>query len=107
MHVIEIRVYDKVLKKYIPFTSLPNINFKSPEYIFELFSGAYDGDGNKIFEGDILFCKNRFYRSHVKVTYDCQYAQFLFENRNVKEFLEFNDVKVIGNKLENPELLNV
>ncbi len=49
---IKFKVYDKLLKKFIPYNSF--LNFDSDEYIFQQFTGLQDSKKEDVFEGDII-----------------------------------------------------
>lgn len=73
------------------------------------FTGMYDRNGKKIFEGDIIAFRSS--ESIYEVAYDITDAKFIILLRNGKDsFLRFYNISayyfsVIANKWDNPELL--
>lgn len=73
------------------------------------FTGMYDRNGKKIFEGDIIAFRSS--ESIYEVAYDIADARFIILLRNGKDsFLRFYNISayyfsVIANKWDNPELL--
>ena len=79
------------------------------------YTGLKDKNGNKIFEGDLILLMDR---SYCAVEYDVETARFIFNGEYIKNededevthssFAPYyqNDVEVIGNIFDNPELLN-
>lgn len=67
------------------------------------FTGLFDKNGTKIFEGDIIRTDDSVLSDEVVVYDDAQYPALLWAgDQGVKES---NRIKVIGNIHENPELL--
>ena len=81
-----------------------------PETVCQ-FTGLYDKDGRKIFEGDIVEGNSEYFtytHPYGKVVYDG--GQYLISFDDVLEDIEClgawaNDVEIIGNIYDNPELL--
>lgn len=75
------------------------------------FTGMYDRNGKKIFEGDIIAFRSS--ESIYEVAYDITDSKFIILLRNGKDsFLRFYNISayyfsVIANKWDNPELLEV
>ena len=83
-----------------------------PETVCQ-FTGLYDKNGRKIFEGDIVEGNSEYFtytHPYGKVVYDG--GQYLISFDDVLEDIEClgawaNDVEIIGNIYDNPELLEV
>ena len=83
-----------------------------PETVSQ-FTGLYDKNGRKIFEGDIVEGNSEYFtytHPYGKVVYDG--GQYLISFDDVLEDIECleawaNDVEIIGNIYDNPELLEV
>ena len=81
-----------------------------PETVCQ-FTGLYDNNGSKIFEGDIVEGNSEYFtytHPYGKVVYDG--GQYLISFDDVLEDIEClgawaNDVEIIGNIYDNPELL--
>ncbi len=88
------------------------------------FTGLHDKKGNDIYEGDILKYTRFGWRceghpknntdlvTYYEIRWSDKYATFHVENKNMSGSLEFddsrakkNEIEVIGNIYENPELL--
>ncbi|EAJ6150334.1 YopX family protein [Campylobacter sp. CNRCH_2014_2452] len=69
----------------------------------ELWTGLYDKNGKKIFEGDILefFATGEIIAG--RVVYDKEEARFelITSNKDVLDFTFYSDVEIIGNIHEN------
>ena len=73
------------------------------EYTVGQYTGLKDKNGKKIFEGDII--KNWFDEIGI-VKYEQKRAAFVVNNwKNVYILWTNNDIEVIGNIFENPELI--
>jgi hypothetical protein len=95
------------------------LNWKNPEdytytelflddkYIVQQFTGLEDKNGVEIYEGDIIFCKAYYGIENRVGIVDYFASSFIVDWRNqIDDPLdEIPDIKVIGNKFENPELL--
>ena len=74
------------------------------------YTGLKDNDGKEIYESDILEYKHT--GEIVIVDWDSEIGCYIFDNENEKEQDVYicdmslsNEYKIIGNKYENPELL--
>ena len=90
-----------------------------PDYVFVDYlvimqsTGLRDKNGKEIFEGDILACKTDDEVINLNVFWDEEHALFMFESKKyneqepLAELVENNTYpfEIIGNVLENPELL--
>ncbi|EHD3914464.1 YopX family protein [Campylobacter jejuni] len=73
----------------------------------ELFTGLYDKNGKKIYEGDILelFATGEIITG--RVVYDKEKARFelVTSDEDIVDFTFYIDIEIIGNIHENAELL--
>lgn len=118
----DFRVWDKDEKCFLdPYTksravvkNLPNEKLLNLE--IELFTGLYDKNGNKIYEGDILYYFKDCSEGEV-FKYQVLFKEgafYLFESYDgfvddedlIAEF-DLKELQVMGNIHENKELLNV
>lgn len=88
---------------------------EDPVLIPSQYTGETDNYGNKIWEGDIIQFKRKGFNDYTKAVIEYQEGAFL---ANVKKkeggtlswfwlfhLYEQEDIKVIGNQFENPDLL--
>lgn len=74
--------------------------------IISQFTGAFDVDKREIYVGDILKCIYRTLDKYVLVTETKSPIGFTIEYQHIGNFLSYNEVKIVGNIYQNPELLN-
>jgi hypothetical protein len=78
---------------------------KPGEHIVQLWTGAVDFVGKKIFEGDILECPRREVHKFQDVYWNPRTYQYYVDNRQLVDFLQHNEVVVRGNIFQNKDLL--
>ena len=106
VHYITSGIFDSLINGIINTTGYKVI----PETVSQ-FTGLYDKNGRKIFEGDIVEGNSEYFtytHPYGKVVYDG--GQYLISFDDVLEDIEClgawaNDVEIIGNIYDNPELL--
>ncbi|EKM3316284.1 hypothetical protein PUA00_003114 [Listeria monocytogenes] len=73
------------------------------------YTGLKDKNGKKIFEGDIVNCKffDRMVGDIAGVInfIDCVWAVIDFKNKRLYQLIDVDNIEIIGNIHENPELL--
>ena len=114
MREIKFRAWDVVYKKMIFSDVMIEINGKLKftsnvwtnnhnDYSFKLmqFTGLHDKNGKEIYEGDI-FIQDRYV---MVMQYKQDEARFQLDNNDHVTSSYFQELEVIGNIYENPELL--
>ncbi|HAB8373176.1 TPA_asm: hypothetical protein GYR63_14450 [Listeria monocytogenes] len=129
MRAIGFRVFVKETKKMLPVTDLcfnetesvgvsgcgdPNCPLCVDWYNFDdvvlmQYTGLKDKNGKKIFEGDIVNCKffDRMVGDIAGVInfIDCVWAVSDFKNKRLYQLIDVDNIEIIGNIHENPDLL--
>ncbi|EGI5108791.1 hypothetical protein FQY77_05840 [Listeria monocytogenes] len=81
------------------------------EKTIDQYTGLKDKNGKKIFEGDIVNCKffDRMVGDIAGVInfIDCVWAVSDFKNKRLYQLIDVDNIEIIGNIHENPELLEV
>lgn len=110
--VIKFRVWDKALKKFVNFDSLPVIDFNSELYIFQQFTGLLDKCRKEIYHGDIV-CALSSDNKYLSII-EWSHSDGMWGFKSIKcKNMSFNynlnygcsDWEIKGNIFENPELL--
>ena len=106
MREIKFRAWSIERQCWVYFTALGTPDWVSP-YEIEQYIGLHDKMGNEIYEGDILEENKGYY---FQVVYDVEWARFKLQWRTkaiqFPEWNRGNQMTVVGNIYENPELLN-
>ncbi len=103
-----IRVFDKILKKYIPFNGC--YSFDDSTLVFEEGTGRKDCWGEEIFEGDIIRAIHKNDDIIIGVIeYHKDTAEYIVILENDTSHLMVNafGIKILGNIHEHPELLKI
>lgn len=110
------RHYKILAIEFSPYDSIPLMNDNEECFEIELFTGLYDKNGKKIYEGDILYYFKDCSEGEV-FKYQVLFKEgafYLFESYDgfvddedlIAEF-DLKELQVMGNIHENKELLNV
>ncbi|EPD8701567.1 YopX family protein [Listeria monocytogenes] len=120
MRVIEFRAWDKEVKEMDYNPSVIEIWQNKPineqfrleseeKLVWMQYTGLKDKNGKKIFEGDIVNCKffDRMVGDIAGVInfIDCVWAVSDFKNKRLYQLIDVDNIEIIGNIHENPELL--
>ncbi|MGM8068432.1 YopX family protein [Listeria monocytogenes] len=129
MRDIEYRAFVKETKKMLPVTDLcfneteaagvsgcGNANctlcvdwYSFDDVVLMQYTGLKDKNGKKIFEGDIVNCKffDRMVSDIAGVInfIDCVWAVSDFKNKRLYQLIDVDNIEIIGNIHENPDLL--
>ncbi len=76
-------------------------------FILMQFTGSKDKNGADIYEGDILKHYNGNEKPNIVVTYDNDYASFNIAYSMIECVMMTEDIEVIGNIYQNPEIQTI
>ncbi|EIX0104584.1 hypothetical protein MG062_000579 [Listeria monocytogenes] len=120
MREIEFRAWDKEVKEMDYNPSVIEIWQNKPineqfrleseeKLVWMQYTGLKDKNGKKIFEGDIVNCKffDRMVGDIAGVInfIDCVWAVSDFKNKRLYQLIDVDNIEIIGNIHENPDLL--
>lgn len=94
---VDIRLYDTASKSYIDTTDLKISSIRDDNYITQLYTGCKDKEGIKIFEGDIVECRNPLFTSPKRLEIKWSHSQHCF---NIPSAELRKHITVVGNVLE-------
>jgi hypothetical protein len=108
----EFRAWDEEFKQYSEVAmeiKVGDIKWAT-DYVWELWTGKYDNEGNKIWQGDIVELSNSKMHVLTEIEWDNNSCGFLYKtSKNCWDFMEsldcyFSTVKVFGNIHEGVKL---
>jgi uncharacterized phage protein (TIGR01671 family) len=115
---IKFQVWDQDAKKMRTWEDINKVDqegilcfldmLEEDQYIPRQFTGLRDKNGKEIYEGDILETRDDDGWFHLRVIYDEECARYLFvtdDDFYAPDELDLDEILVIGNIYENPELL--
>lgn len=126
MRTLKFRIWDKVKKEFIPFAWVDIVEWQmqtcnpQSEYEFQQFTGLLDLEGKEIYEGDILRISNgeRLVADLIDFALVPEESRIVWlERSRIGEYygsnsetswyslLDYDVWEVIGNIMQNPELL--
>lgn len=96
---------DKTVKKCFDFTSRKEMELLQDQFLFVLYTGLRDKNGEEIHEGNLTWDSHKEVIG--RIVFD--EGKFLYEWENISEDLRevCDEIEVIGSVYENPELLEV
>jgi hypothetical protein len=107
--VIKFRIWDRIDKVFLSweelFYSLPIGYVDNKNYVIQQFTGLNDKNGKDIYEGDLM--KNPHFSEVCQIKYNEFNAAFEVWTNNYQlcSMNGWKNKEIIGNILENPELL--
>ncbi|XRD24074.1 YopX family protein [Lysinibacillus fusiformis] len=103
MKEIKFRAWDKEFKRFsenVLNHTIADINFHT-DYEWMQYTGLKDKNGKEIYEGDILNCRTLI----IKTMKWSELQEVIEDIIQVYYFINYDELEVIGNIYENPELL--
>ncbi|EAE2840442.1 TPA_asm: hypothetical protein GEU58_00175 [Listeria monocytogenes] len=94
-----------------PYCTMCDDWYNFDDVVLMQYTGLKDKNGKKIFEGDIVNCKffDRMVGDIAGVInfIDCVWAVSDFKNKRLYQLIDVDNIEIIGNIHENPDLLEV
>ncbi|EHP2608929.1 hypothetical protein KOL35_003195, partial [Listeria monocytogenes] len=92
-----------------PYCTMCDDWYNFDDVVLMQYTGLKDKNGKKIFEGDIVNCKffDRMVGDIAGVInfIDCVWAVSDFKNKRLYQLIDVDNIEIIGNIHENPDLL--
>jgi len=110
MKELKFKIWDIRLKTYIPFTDdVKILKFKTDEYVIQQYTGLKDKNGKEIYEDDVVKYNKTGYDKIGPGIIEFFAGMFVCSWKDQTDdelgYMIIDDMEVIGNALENPELL--
>lgn len=105
---IKFKVWDKLLNKHCPYN--PFLRFNDETLKFCQYTGCNDKNGVEIYEEDLIKVADRDFMGILIVKWKPDTANYCARINNDDHsyhvhFFEMNNIEVVGNVYENPEIL--
>ena len=124
MRTIKFRIFNKKIKSYIDIHSsaimIDELNDLNDNLIVEWCTGLHDKNGKEIFEGDKLrddyYDEDTVIEDYVVVVWDGKLCQWAIDNSfakdgssftNLVEYFGRENLEIIGNVFENPDIVKL